>query len=74
MIVMLEIYPPFRKRPKVERYGPMIRIIWGWFSISYISAGINEVGEAFRRDEREKANAEIKALRELLCGQDSIRL
>ncbi len=54
MVVMFEVAPPFRLRPKVERFGPLVRVIWGWFSISYIAAGVNEMARAFRLDEREE--------------------
>ncbi len=55
MILMLEITPPFRMKPKAERTGPMTRLIWGWFSVAYFHrCGINDVGRAFREDERRR--------------------
>jgi hypothetical protein len=53
MVFMFEIAPPFRLRGKVERFGPMTRVIWGWFSVSYIAAGVNDIARAFRLAERE---------------------
>lgn len=54
MVLMFEIAGPFRAKPTIERYGPLIRVIWGWFSLASISAGFNDVCEAFRMDERER--------------------
>ncbi len=55
MILMFEVKPPFRAKPKVERTGPMTRLIWGWFSVAYFHrCGINDIGRAFREDERNR--------------------
>ncbi|PKY09816.1 hypothetical protein B1757_13085 [Acidithiobacillus marinus] len=54
MVVILEIAGPFRWRLKAEHYGPLRRLIWGWFSVAYISAGFNDVAKAIRQDERER--------------------
>lgn len=54
MVFMFEIAPPFRLRAKMERFGPMTRVIWGWFSVSYIAAGVNDIARAFRLAERER--------------------
>lgn len=53
MVVMLEIAGGFRLRPKVERHGPLVRVIWGFFSVAYIGAGFNDVSRAFRVAEAE---------------------
>ena len=37
MMFILEVSPPFRLRPKVERIGVMYRLIWLWFSVAYVS-------------------------------------
>jgi hypothetical protein len=40
---------------KVEKIGPMTRIIFGWWSIAiFKDCGINDMWAAFRTDERER--------------------
>ena len=57
MVVLFEIARPFRRVWKVERFGPLVRFIWGWFSFAYISADFNDVARAIRQDERERMGA-----------------
>lgn len=61
MVVTFEIAPPFRMAPKVERIGPLTRLIWAWFSVAYISGNFGDVWDAFRQDERQKCLDEINA-------------
>ena len=61
MVVMFEIAPPFRPVPKVEKVGPLTRLIWAWFSVAYISGKFGSVWDAFRQDERQKCWDEINA-------------
>lgn len=62
---MFEIDPPFRWKPEIQRIGVMTRLVWGWFAVSYISAGIRQMSQAFREDENEECAklADAKALR-----------
>jgi hypothetical protein len=43
MIYLFEFDPPCSLRPKVERIGRMTRIIWMWWSVAFIRAGINDM-------------------------------
>jgi hypothetical protein len=57
MIILFEMdrRGGFRLQPKIERCGPMARLIWGWWSVAYFhQCGINDVGRAFRADERQR--------------------
>lgn len=54
MVVMFEVAGGFRLRPKIERHGPLVRVIWAYFSVAFISAGFNDVWRAFRMDEAEE--------------------
>lgn len=62
MVLMLEFAPPFRWRIKVERFGPLTRVIWAWFSVSYIGTGVNQMAQAFRLDERDACNKTCRDL------------
>jgi hypothetical protein len=62
MVIMFEIAPPFRFRPKVEMFGALVRIIWGYFSVSHISGGVNDIAKAFRTSEREECAAMFDAI------------
>lgn len=68
MILMFEIDPPFRWKPEIQRIGVMTRLVWGWFAVSYISAGIRQMSQAFREDEREEC-AKLADARALYCEQ-----
>lgn len=59
MVVTFEIAPPFRLTPKVEKTGPLTRIIWAWFSVACISGKFGDVWDAFRMEERHKCWDEI---------------
>jgi len=51
MIIMFEIIPPFRWKMKIDKCGPMTRVIWGYFSIAYFhKCGINDLRNAFIED------------------------
>lgn len=54
MVMIFEVAGPWRWKPKAEHYGPLRRLIWGCFSVAYISAGFNDVARAIRQDERER--------------------
>lgn len=43
MLFFFEVAGPFRLVPKIERIGALRRLIWGWFAVGYIRAGINEM-------------------------------
>lgn len=61
MVLMFEIAPPFRWKPKVEKVSPLTRLIWAWFSVAYIAGKFGSVWDAFRQDERQKCWDEINA-------------
>ena len=46
----------FRWRSKTERIGPMIRFIWGFWSVAYFprKIGINDLFRVIRKDERQR--------------------
>lgn len=74
MVVLFEIAPPFRWRPKAEKAGPLRRWIWGWFSVAYIAAGFNDISEAIRQDERELMSSNtFSNEREVRNGKNRIR-
>jgi len=67
MIIQFEASPPFRLRPKVERMGPMTRIIWTWFSVAYYHrVNINGLFRAFMEEGRSQLLREQKAAEEPL--------
>jgi hypothetical protein len=39
---------------EIERVGPMVRLIWGWWSVAHFKrCGINDLSHAFRAHERD---------------------
>lgn len=51
MILMAEIAKPFRWRGRIERYGFMTRLIWGWFSVAYFNGiGLNDLRHVFSEE------------------------
>lgn len=54
VVLLIEFAPPFRTTPKVERIGPMTRVIWGWWSVSVLRSNLHGLFMAIREDERER--------------------
>lgn len=55
MIILFEIDPPFRWRPKIERIGNMSRFIFGCFSVALFRGhGINVMWQFFYDHNRRK--------------------
>jgi hypothetical protein len=61
MVVIFEIAGPFRLVPKLEKHGQLRRMIWAWFSVTYLPAKFGAISKAFRQDERQKCLDEINA-------------
>ena len=58
MLIFFEVARPFRSVPKFERIGAVRRLIFGWFSVGYIRAGINEMLAAFAKTVRSIGGAD----------------
>lgn len=58
VVLLIEFAPPFRATPKLERIGPMTRVIWGWWSVAVLRKNLHGLFEAIRADERERIRAE----------------
>lgn len=56
---LIEYAPPFRLKPKVERIGPMTRIIWGMWSVAIFKLDFNSLWKAFALDGWDKCKNSV---------------
>ncbi len=53
MMIQFEVSPPFRWRPKLERFSFGWRFIWLWGAVAYFPRlGINGLARAYREQGR----------------------